>query len=37
LVRISFAGIECGRLKKGEWRHLTATEISRLKKMVGLA
>lgn len=37
LVRISFAGIECGRLKKGEWRHLTATEISRLKKKVGLA
>jgi len=37
LVRISFAGIECGRLKKGEWRHLNAAEISRLKKMVGLA
>jgi 23S rRNA pseudouridine2605 synthase len=34
LERISFAGIELGDLKPGEWRELTGEEVKRLKQMV---
>jgi pseudouridine synthase len=36
LVRKSFAGIDCSDLQVGRWRYLTAAEISRLKRLVGL-
>jgi pseudouridine synthase len=36
LVRIEFAGIDCARIKPGQWRHLTGREISDLRKLVGL-
>jgi pseudouridine synthase len=36
LTRISYAGIEIGTLRRGHWRYLTASEVSQLKKQVGL-
>ena len=36
LIRIEFAGIECGRLKPGQWRQLTGREVSDLRKLVAL-
>jgi pseudouridine synthase len=36
LVRVDFAGISCEKLKKGEWRYLTAPEVAGLRKLVGL-
>ncbi|MCC6490613.1 MAG: rRNA pseudouridine synthase [Candidatus Hydrogenedentes bacterium] len=39
LRRASFAGLKTGRLKPGEWRHLTQQEVKELRKLVriGLA
>jgi 23S rRNA pseudouridine2605 synthase len=34
LIRTAFAGIELADLEKGKWRHLTTTEVARLKKMI---
>lgn len=34
--RISYAGIECGKLKRGEWRYLSSSEVSSLKKICNL-
>lgn len=36
LVRINYAGIAIGSLKKGQWRYLTPSEVIDLKKQVGL-
>jgi 23S rRNA pseudouridine2605 synthase len=36
LKRINYAGIAIGTLKKGQWRYLTPSEITHLKKLVGL-
>ncbi len=36
LKRLSVGPVELGRLKKGEWRPLTAAEVGRLRAMVGL-
>lgn len=36
LERLNFAGITTRGLKKGEWRYLFPTEVSKLKKMIGL-
>ncbi len=36
LRRTEFAGITCNNLKVGHWRHLTPTEVSRLKALVGI-
>jgi 23S rRNA pseudouridine2605 synthase len=33
LQRVEFAGINAQNLKKGEWRHLTTSEINKLKKI----
>jgi 23S rRNA pseudouridine2605 synthase len=35
LRRVEFAGIRASGLAIGEWRHLTPTELSRLRKAVG--
>jgi 23S rRNA pseudouridine2605 synthase len=36
LDRVLYAGLEKGKLKRGEWRELTDKEIKALKKMVHL-
>jgi pseudouridine synthase len=36
LVRVNYAGLAIGNLKKGEWRYLTPSEVAGLKKKVGL-
>jgi 23S rRNA pseudouridine2605 synthase len=36
LTRVEFAGLTLEGLRRGQWRHLTAAEIRRLKKLVGL-
>jgi len=36
LKRVKFAGLDQGKLKKGQWRHLTKKELLMLKKQVGL-
>lgn len=33
LKRVRFAGLSMGKLKLGQWRHLTEDELSRLKKL----
>jgi len=35
LKRINYAGIAIGTLKKGQWRYLTPSEVTHLKKLVG--
>ena len=35
LQRLQFAGLGLGHLKRGQWRHLTAAEVSTLRKLVG--
>ena len=37
LRRASFAGIKTGRLKPGEWRHLTQQDVKGLQKLVGIS
>ena len=36
LDRVSYAGVTCRGLKRGEWRHLTAGEVARLRKAAGI-
>jgi pseudouridine synthase len=36
LKRVKFAGLELTGLKSGHWRHLNRSEITRLKRLVGL-
>ena len=36
LKRINFAGISLGKLKTGQWRHLSPREVASLKKKTGL-
>ncbi len=36
LDRVSFAGLRYSGLERGQWRHLTHTEIHHLKELVGL-
>ena len=36
LRRASFAGIKTGRLRPGEWRHLTQSEVKGLQRLAGL-
>jgi 16S rRNA U516 pseudouridylate synthase RsuA-like enzyme len=36
LRRLSFAGIHVGVLRSGEWRYLTAHEVSALFKLTGI-
>lgn len=35
LERVAFAGLRCDDLARGEWRHLTATEVRQLRSRVG--
>ncbi len=36
LTRVEFAGLTVGKLKRGEWRELTSSEVRRLKQLVEL-
>lgn len=36
LHRVEFAGIKADNLKKGEWRHLTTSEINSIKKITNI-
>jgi len=36
LKRTNYAGIAIGNLRKGHWRYLTPSEVTRLKRQVGL-